>query len=451
MIRMHMAGMKGKWALVVALCILPVLSAWAASASGREPQGVSQNGSRVFLPTIIGPPRAIVQSKVMRVSVATDGTQGSTHSTNPAISADGRYIAFESRAPNLAPGDSDQDWDVFLHDRLTGLTTRLSTALPGYPGASQNPAISADGRFVAFDSWGGLIPGDTDFYFDVYLYDQLTGELSIITDPAYGMPTAGAGPSLSGDGRYVVFGPSGVWIHDRQTRQTTEVPKSPDGMPPNASSRGGKITENGRVVAFESLATNLAPGDPNTDFDIYVRDYQTGQISLLPLLGPEGQGQTNFLAPSPSADGRYIAFMSYYTRHVPNDTNGLRDVFVHDRHTGQTQRVSVASDGTEANGHSEWPSISGDGRYVAFESGARNLDSLSELSERFDIFVHDRWTGETRRVSVTAGGTLGNGFSQQPAISSNGRYVAYSSSSSNLVPGDTNGVSDIFVYDRLGP
>lgn len=454
---MSVAGVMRKGSLAIVLCISLLLSVWAAVASSRETFGISNNGFRMYFPTVMGPPRVIVLSKIMRVSVASDGTQANGHSYNPSISADGRFMAFESDASNLVPDDRNYYRDVFVHDRLTGQTTRVSkTANPSvYELDSKNPSISADGRFIAFESYSvGLVPQDTDSFRDVFLYDRLTGELSLVSVPSDDLPiVSGDEPSISGDGRYVVFSTSwdGVYIRDRQTNQTSMLPQSPDGMPPNAGSRNPVISENGHIVAFESLATNLAPGDPNTNFDIYVRDLLTGHISRLPLIGPEGLGQQYEFNSSISADGRYVAFMTNDENVVSNDDNGLWDVFVHDRQTGQTRLISVASNGTQSNGHSEEPSISADGRYVAFESSARNLDSLSELSQRLDIYVHDRWTGETRRISVTESGTLGNGFAQQPAISGNGRYVAYSSTSSNLVPNDTNDRFDIFVHDRIGP
>lgn len=454
---MGMAGSMRKFSVVSVAYVLILVLIWATAAAGWEPSGTSDNGFQTYLPTILRPPRTIVLSKIMLVSVASDGTQANGHSANPSISADGRFVAFESDASNLVPDDVNYNTDVFVHDRLTGLTNRVSnTTTPGYQGDSINPTISADGRFVAFESQSAwLVPEDTDSYADIFVYDLFSGELSLISGPVDGMPMEGHynEPSISGDGRYVVFSANlnDVYMHDRQTNQTSLIPKSPDGMPPNARSRNPVISANGRIVAFESLATNLAPGDPNTNFDIYVRDYQTDQISLLPLIGPEAVGQQYELNSSLSADGRYVAFMTNYEKVVSNDANGLWDAFVHDRQTGQSRLVSVASDGTQSNGHSQDPSISADGRYVAFWSSALNLDSLSPLSSRFDVYVHDRGTGETRRISITASGTLGNGFAWHPAISGNGRYVAYESSSTNLVPNDTNGYTDIFVYDRVGP
>ncbi|MGH2537869.1 MAG: TolB family protein, partial [Candidatus Promineifilaceae bacterium] len=159
------------------------------------------------------------------------------------------------------------------------------------------------------------------------------------------------------------------------------------------------------------------------------------------------QGNDGSYYPSISADGRYVAFYSDAWNLVGGDTNGTWDVFVHDRDTGQTSRVSVASDGAQGDNHSGAPSISADGRYVAFNSVASNLVG-GDTNGAYDIFVHDRDTGQTSRVSIASDGAQGNESSGVPAISADGRYVAFYSEASNLVGGDTNGYLDVFVHDR---
>ena len=202
-------------------------------------------------------------------------------------------------------------------------------------------------------------------------------------------------------------------------------------------------------MAFAGGSPNLVPGDTNSNFDIFVHDRQTGQTTRVSVAsdGTQGTGGQS-LNPSISADGRYVAFMSYADNLVPGTYN-WDSIFVHDRQTGQTTRVSIASDSTPANGQSSSPSISADGRYVAFSSKATNLVS-DDTNGQSDIFVHDRQTGQTTRVSVASDGTQVNFDSGQPSISAGGRYVAFGSSATNVVPGDTNGVSDIFVHDRGG-
>ncbi|NLF49567.1 MAG: hypothetical protein GX577_00375, partial [Leptolinea sp.] len=160
--------------------------------------------------------------------------------------------------------------------------------------------------------------------------------------------------------------------------------------------------------------------------------------------GTQGIGYSQY--PSISADGRYVAFHSPAMNLVTGDMNGFTDVFVHDRTTGATTLLSVASDGTQGTGESMYPSISADGRYVAFHSDASSLVT-GDTNSRHDIFVHDRITGITTRVSVASDGTQGNNYSSDLSISADGRYVVFQSAASNLVSGDTNSADDVFVHD----
>jgi Tol biopolymer transport system component len=236
---------------------------------------------------------------------------------------------------------------------------------------------------------------------------------------------------------------------------TTRVSVSSDGgQGEDGHSLRPSISADGRYVAFASGASNLASGDTNGYDDIFVHDRQTGQTTRVSVASDGSQENGSSWSPSISADGRYVAFASEASNLVSGDTDGYDDVFVHDRQMGQTTRVSVASDGTQGNhdsGHWGGSSISAGGRYVAFESWASNLVD-SDTNSYDDVFVHDRQTGHTARVSVTSDGTQGNGESRgYPSISADGRYVAFESGASNLVSGDTNDYSDVFVHERVGP
>jgi Tol biopolymer transport system component len=200
-------------------------------------------------------------------------------------------------------------------------------------------------------------------------------------------------------------------------------------------------------VVFDSSARNLVGGDTNAASDVFVHDRQTGQTTRVSVTTDGTQGNGHSTWPSISGDGQYVTFVSKASNLVSGDTNGVSDVFVHDRKTGQPTRASTASDGTQGNGGSQNPSLSFDGRYVVFWSGATNLID-GDTNGVWDIFVHDRETGETTRVSVASDGTQGNDISRFPSISADGRYVAFESDADNLVSGDTNGFSDIFVHDR---
>ncbi|MGR8999097.1 MAG: TolB family protein, partial [Gammaproteobacteria bacterium] len=217
---------------------------------------------------------------------------------------------------------------------------------------------------------------------------------------------------------------------------------------PNNNSYTPAITPDGRFVVFTSSASNLVPGDSNDANDIFVYDRETGITERVAIDSNGNQANRSSLNPSISADGRYVLFSSFASNLVAGDTNGELDVFVHNRGTGATKRVSVDSFGNQGNGYSgNYSAISADGRYVTFYSRASNLVT-DDTNETSDIFVHDRNIGTTVRVSVNSEGNQANGRSLKSAISENGRYVFFQSSADNLVPDDTNGADDIFVHDR---
>jgi Tol biopolymer transport system component len=416
-----------------------------------------------------------------RVSVDSAGTEGNNASIYPSISADGRYVAFQSNA-DLVTNDTNGFTDIFVRDRLAETTIRVSLHTDGTEGEgpSLDPSISTNGRYVAFESEAGnLVAGDTDFplgFPDIFVHDLQTGTTTWVSEDSLGGEGNGPSlnPSISGDGRYVAFqseatglvAPGGsdgsfhIFVRDRQMLTTTQVSVNSLGAQGNDHSYSPSISEDGRYVAFESFATNLVAGVTNGKSHIFVRDRQTGintlvsvDSSAIPI-----QGNDNSYSPSISGDGRYVAFMSDATNLVDNDTNPFLDVFVHDLQTGTTTRVSVASGGGQANNHSYSPSISGDGRYVSFYSEASNL-VVNDLNNSADVFVHDRDADgngtydepggiSTVRVSVVSGGGEANGDSSFPSISSDGKFVAFESFATNLVANDKNDIFDIFVHER---
>jgi Tol biopolymer transport system component len=244
---------------------------------------------------------------------------------------------------------------------------------------------------------------------------------------------------------------AGTFLAQERTFAQTTIRVSVDsnGVEGNRDSRAGGFSADGRYALFSSLASNLVPHDTNDAYDVFVFDRSSGQIDCVSVTEdgvPPIRGGAGGLS-SISGDGRFVAFSSDADDLVPGDTNLQNDVFVRDRTNGTTERVSVDSAGAEANGYSASPSITPDGRFVAFWSDADNL-APGDTHGWIEIYVHDRTTGATERVSVDANGDPGNGDSLDPVLSDDGRIVAFESQAANLVPGDTNFAYDVFAYDR---
>jgi Tol biopolymer transport system component len=387
----------------------------------------------------------------------------------PAISADGRFVAFRSLASNLVPGDTNGVKDVFVHDRQTGVTEIVSVDSDGKQadGRSDFPSMSADGRFVAFWSTAGnLVPGDINGVRDIFVHDRETGKTEIVSKDSTGIigNKASNYPTISADGRFVVFesfadnlvpndtnGTTDIFVHDRETGKTEIVSIDSDGNLGNSYSNEPAISADGRFVAFRSGAYNLVADDTNGIEDIFVHDRETGKTEIVSIDNDGKQSRGTSHWPSISADGRYVAFESRSYNLVPNDMNGMNDIFVHDRQTGKTEIVSIDSDGKQANDHSYEPTISADGRYVAFESRSYNLVP-NDTNGETDVFIHDRKTGKTEMVSVDSKGnppsSTGECASDRPSISADGRFVAFVSGANDLVLDDTNVDVDVFVRDR---
>ena len=208
------------------------------------------------------------------------------------------------------------------------------------------------------------------------------------------------------------------------------------------------LVDNERYVAFESSAMHLVSGDTNRVTDVFVYDRQTKQTARVSVSSTGAQANGGSFAPEVSRDGRFVVFESLATNLVPDDTNRQRDVFVHDRQTGQTTRVSVDSTSAQANNFSQAAHLSEDGRFVVFESLASNLVS-GDTNGVIDVFGHDRQTKITTRVSVATGGLQANNASVNPTVSADGRYVLFESFATNLMPEKTDEPKHAFVHDRL--
>lgn len=402
-----------------------------------------------------------------RVSLDSAGLQASAGSGAPSISADGRYVAFQSYADDLVIGDTNSVADIFVRDRVTGLTTRVSLDSSGVQANddSLNPFITPDGRWVAFESLSSnLVPGDTNGVQDVFVHDRQSGQTNRASISSGGVEGTGlsAKPSLSADGLFVVFSSvadnlvpndtnrlGDAFLRDLVTGQTRRVSVTSSGMQGNSYSENPAISSDGRFVAFSSFADNLVNGDNNRTTDVFLHDLLTRQTSRVSVSSTGAEAQHWSAFPVITPDGRHVAFESEAHNLVAGDLNAVTDCFVHDRLTGTTIRVSVDSSGAESNAKSLLPSLSADGTFVAFQSSADNLDPSDTNGER-DVFVHDLQSGITTRVSVSTAGAQGSGTSSAPAFSADGQFVAFESLADELVPGDTNGKKDVFVHDRFG-
>jgi PKD repeat protein len=409
-----------------------------------------------------------------RVSVDNAGEQGDANSFNASISADGRYVAFDSNATNLVHGDTNGRTDVFVHDRQTRQTTRVSIASDDSQGNgdSSDPAISGDGRYVAFHSLANnLVPGDTNQVWDVFVHDRETGQTRRVSVSSSGAQAnnhshmSDGRVAISADGRFVTFGSRAsnlvpgdtngagdVFVHDLVTGQTMRVSVASDGIQGDRSSTSGGISGDGRFVTFASLATNLVSADTNGRQDVFVHDRQTGQTMRVSVSSDGVQGNDTSSGPAISADGSLVTFISISTNLIPGLTSSVWNIYAHNRLTGELTQVTAPYQGTQPNDNTSFrpASISADGRYVAFSSVARNLvEDYTRLGS--DAYVRDLHTSTTFIVSVNSAGVQGNNHSTHPSISADGRFVAFDSIASNLVGGDTNGAYDIFVVDRDPP
>jgi tricorn protease-like protein len=397
-----------------------------------------------------------------RVSLGSDGAQGNGYSAIAAISAHGRFVAFQAYASTLVEGDTNGDTDVFVHDRRTGATERVSVGSRGVQANDEsfNPSISANGRFVSFASAASnLVRNDTNNWYDVFVHDRRTGEterVSVSSGGTQGNFTS-FDSAISANGRYVAVASSAsnlaphdtngqdIFVHDRKTGETERVSNNSSGV---NGSFDPSISADGRRLAFFSYASDLVEGDTNDATDVFVHDRKTRKTERVSVGSGGAEGDGDSFYPFISARGRFVSFASAASNLVGNDTNGKRDVFVHDLKTGETERVSVGSRGVQGNDDSFYGSISANGRFVAFDSAASNLVH-GDTNGATDVFIRDRKTGETERVSLSSHGVQGAGSSGGSSISANGRFLAFGSSASNLVVGDTNDDEDVFVRGPL--
>jgi Tol biopolymer transport system component len=325
--------------------------------------------------------------------------------TPPVLSADGRYVAFDSFAGNLTP--TAEDGGVFVRDTRAGTTEAVSVrrdvTVDDY---ADSPAISGDGRYVAYVSDGdGIVAGGNDNFSQVYVRDRVLGT-------------------------------------------TSRVSTKPNGNQGTDDSDDPSISRDGRWIAFESDSGGLVPNDVNQSTDVFVRDQLTGVNRRISLDAAGGELENGGEAPSIDGDGNLVAFVTGEPL-VASDTNVWDDVYVRNLTTNAITLVSAGLGGAPANGTNAEPAISADGRFVAFSSLATNIDGVgSSGAGQWNVFVRDLSTGATRRASSSLTGAAPHGSSSGPSISGDGRFVSFESTAPDVVSGDTNGVRDAFVFDR---
>lgn len=446
-----------------------------------SPEGVTGVLSGNIRLNFEGKASNVLGDDVKRLSLSSAGKQGNGASGDletgaSATSSTGRYTVFSSQASNLVYDDTNGVSDVFIRDNNDYTTARISVnadgqqgnAASGVPGDSE-PAVSMSsaGKKAAFSSVASnLVSDDWNEASDIFVYDTSDKSQTLASKSSDGIYGDGASysPFISPDGTKVAFvseaqnlvegdtnGAADVFVRDLSAGTTQRASLTSEGAEANAACSSPSLNQEGSLVTFSSRASNLSSGESGNIRNIFVRDIPAGVTSRISKTAEGGEPDADSINPAISANGKVIVFASRASNLVSGDTNGKQDVFVYDRETGATSLVSRNSDGTLGNQDSGIGqlSISADGKIISFASEASNLDANDTKNKR-NIFVHDRATHRTGLMSKRASGTIGNAESGGPALSGDGKYVSFTSSSTNLVDGDTNHADDVFLA-KIGP
>lgn len=400
------------------------------------------------------------------VSAGLGGRPANGPSERASISADGHLVVFTSHASNLVRGDHNACTDVFLRDLDHGTTTRVDR---GYDGSESDgctgidPIISADGRYVVYSADStNLVRGVRDGRSHIYRTDLRTGRTELASAAADGTPGNGDSmrPTLSADGRYVAFTtsadnlvpgdtPASTWetvVRDMVTGTVVRTSAASDGTPGNAASDGTQISADGRYVTFFSNATNLVEGDTNKKVDEFLHDTATGRTTRLSVSAAGVQSDQITIGGTISDDNRYVVLNSHATNLTPESPNtGQNHIYLQDLQEGTLRLIDKGADGVPAPGGTFWASISGDGRHIPMASSGPALVPGDTNGVR-DIFVADLPDATLRRVSVGTDGQQADAASYFPDADQHADAVVFTSYATNLVPGDTNHQPDIFVH-----
>lgn len=412
------------------------------------------------------PPAAAQYPLVERVSVATDGTQADKESRNAAVSADGRYIVFESYATNLVPGDSNGEWDIFLRDRQLGTTTRISLASDGSQlnKPSSEPSISGDGRRIVFRSYWGVLPDVNTFTINCYLFDRSGGtpiySLLDVRHNGAGPTSTCYSPTIDRAGTRVAFvstdslllppgtdtnGKDDVFVRELPGGTIRRVNLGPAGAQGDDHSSRSRISANGNHVIYASVASNLVAGDSNGKRDIFLSDLNgnTHRVSL-GSGGLQTDGDSE-LATAVSGDGRRVAF-SAKSSNLPNWRADAKSV-LYARTPACDRTVAMSGAASRANQAGEEADYSANGRWLVFWSNTP--EGASDDADHGGVYVRDLRHDTIELVSRTPGGSpsaIGN--HRNIRITADGRGIVWHSFGTDLVPGDTNNAWDVFYVDN---
>jgi hypothetical protein len=429
---------------------------------------------------IAAPDPCRAQARFQRISVSNSGAEanGNLTGSKAHMSADGRYVAWDTFASNLSPWDINNTLDVFVRDRVAGTTILISAALTGLSGNSSSylNAMSTDGRFVVFASSAyDMVKFDTNNQRDLFLRDRDPDANGILDEgnettvrvnvDSAGNPSNGDsfGASVSDDGTKVAFrsdasnlvasdlnGTSDIFLRDLVAGTTTLVSVSTAGLQGNGYSMEPAITADGSLVFFASQANNLVAVDNNGSTDVFVRNLAAGTTGRVSLGATDNQGNADARDFSASSDGMTVVWHSSATNLVSGDTNGQDDVFLRDRTAGTTFRLSVSATGAQGDRGSSNASLSRNGDWVVYNSSASNLCGI-ETNNAGDVFVHDVAAGTLVKVSVHPSGQEGQSGNFAYSVSDDALTVAMMGNSFDLLGGDANGILDVVVRDRTQP
>ncbi|MEW2252398.1 TolB family protein [Streptomyces sp. NPDC058733] len=400
------------------------------------------------------------------VSVGLGGRPADGPSERASVSADGHLVVFTSHATNLVRGDRNHCTDVFLRDLTAGTTTRVDR---GYDGSESDgctgidPIISSDGRYVVYSADStNLVRGVRDGRSHIYRTDLRTGQTTLASAAADGTPGNGDSmrPTLSADGRYVAFAtsadnlipgdtPASTWdtvVRDMVTGKVVRTSAASDGTPGDAASDGTQISADGRYVTFFSNATNLVPGDTNKKVDEFLHDTATGRTTRLSVSAAGVESDQITIGGTISDDNRYVVLNSHATNLTAESPDTAQNhIYLQDLQEGTLRLIDKGADGVPAPGGTFWASISGDGRHIPMASAGPALVPGDTNGVR-DIFVADLPDATLRRVSVGADGQQADAASYFPDADQHANAVVFTSYATNLVAGDTNGQPDVFVH-----